>query len=41
MMNNFDEKYCVEAFRRLLAVDSTTGQYIQIQDLICRMIEET
>ena len=40
-MNNFDETYCVEAFRRLLAVDSTTGQYTQIQDLICRMIEET
>ena len=37
---NFDEKYCIEAFQRLLKVDSTTGQYTEIQKLICEMIEE-
>ena len=39
-MNNFDEKYCIEAFKRLLDVDSTTGQYVMIQKQICEMIEE-
>ena len=36
----FDEKYCIEAFARLLKTDSTTGQYEEIQKLICTMIEE-
>ena len=31
----FDEKYCLDTFRRLLAVDSTTGQYEEIQKLLC------
>ena len=36
----FDEQYCVEAFRRLVAVDSTTGQFEAIQALACRMLHE-
>ena len=36
----FDETYCLDAFRRLLAVDSTTGQYEEIQKLLCAMLEE-
>ena len=36
----FDENYCLDAFRRLLAVDSTTGQYEEIQKLLCAMLEE-
>ena len=36
----FHENYCVETFKRLLAVDSTTGQYEEIQKLIIEMIEE-
>ena len=39
-MLSFDETYCLEAFRRLLAVDSTTGQYEEIQALLCRMLDE-
>ena len=39
-MLSFNEEYCIEAFRRLLAVDSTTGQYEQVQELICRMLDE-
>ena len=31
-MYSFDEKYCMDIFRELLAVDSTTGQYEMIQE---------
>ena len=31
-MKFFDENYTLEAFRSLLAVDSTTGQYQAVQD---------
>ena len=36
----FDSEYCLEMFQRLLAVDSTTGQYEQIQKLVCQLLEE-
>ena len=36
----FDRDYCLEAFRRLIAVDSTTGQYEEIQALLRSMLEE-
>lgn len=36
----FDESYCLDSFRRLLAVDSTTGYYEDIQRLLCGMLEE-
>ena len=39
-MYSFDEKYCVDVFRRLLAVDSTTGQYEKIQKLVCDIMDE-
>ena len=39
-MNKFDEKYCLNAFKRLLDVDSTTGQYVEIENLIIKMIKE-
>ena len=39
-MKAFDEAYCLESFRRLLAVDSTTGQYEEIQTLVCAMLDE-
>lgn len=39
-MLKFDEKYCVEIFKRLLEVDSTTGQYEKIQKLICQILDE-
>ena len=39
-MMEFDEKYCLESFARLLQADSTTGQYEQVQELLCRMLEE-
>ena len=39
-MIKFDEKYCVETFKRLLEVDSTTGQYEKIQKLICQILDE-
>jgi len=37
---DFDAAYCLDTFRRLLAVDSTTGQYEAIQQLLCAMLEE-
>ena len=36
----FDENYCLDAFRRLLAVDSTTGQYEEIQKLLAKCFED-
>ena len=36
----FDEKYCLETFETLLGTDSTTGQYEQIQSLVCGMLDE-
>lgn len=39
-MIKFDEKYTVETFKRLLEVDSTTGQYVKIQKLICKILKE-
>ncbi len=36
----FDENYCIESFKRLLKVDSTTGQFEEIQKLIGEMIDE-
>ena len=31
-MTMFDEKYCLDTFQALLGIDSTTGQYREIQD---------
>ena len=39
-MTSFNEQYCIDTFRRLLAADSTTGQYEEIQKLVCTMLEE-
>ena len=36
----FDREYCLETFKKLLAVDSTTGQYEQIEELVCSMLDE-
>lgn len=36
----FDAEGCIHRFRQLAAVDSTTGQYEQIQQLVCTMLEE-
>ena len=30
-MSSFDEKYCLDQFQKLLAIDSTTGQFREIQ----------
>ena len=39
-MKKFDEKYCIEIFEKLLAVDSTTGFYEESQRQLCRLLEE-
>ena len=39
-MNGFDEQYCLETFRRLLAADSTTGQYEEVQAVLCGILDE-
>ncbi len=36
----FDAPMCLSYFERLLAADSTTGFYEQIQDLLCGMLDE-
>ena len=37
----FNEQYCLETFKRLIDVDSTTGQYEEIQKLICSILDDT
>ena len=39
-MKKFDEKYCLEIFEKLLAVDSTTGFYEESQRQLCALLEE-
>ena len=39
-MRDFDKNVCLRFFERLLAVDSTTGQYEEIQTLIASMLDE-
>lgn len=36
----FDEKYCLDTFEKLLAIDSTTGQYEEIEKCVTKMIED-
>ncbi len=36
----FDEKFCLAAFEKLLAADSTTGQYEEVQSVVCAMLDE-
>ncbi len=36
----FDESYCLKTFERLLTADSTTGQYAEVQALLCTMLDE-
>ena len=36
----FDKDLCLDYFHRLVAVDSTTGQYEAIQQLVCAMLDE-
>ena len=38
-MLSFDEKYCLDTFRALLGVDSTTGQYEMIEDALCEILD--
>lgn len=38
-MNNFDEQYTIETFKKLLAIDSTTGQFREIQNWVISEIE--
>ena len=36
----FDESYCLSCFERLLSADSTTGQYEEVQRVVCAMLDE-
>ena len=38
-MHTFDQEYCIDTFEKLINVDSTTGQYEEIQRLICGMLD--
>ncbi|MBR4661571.1 MAG: hypothetical protein IKO92_02430, partial [Clostridia bacterium] len=38
-MLSFDEKYCLDTFRALLGVDSTTGQYEMIENALCAILD--
>ena len=40
MAKKFDEKYCLSVFERLLAADSTTGQYEEVQRVLCEILDE-
>jgi len=37
---DFDEAYCLKAFEKLLGADSTTGQYEEVQKVLCAMLDE-
>ena len=39
-MRSFDEAWCLRTFERLLAADSTTGQYEEVQALVGAMLDE-
>ncbi|MCH5198020.1 MAG: M42 family metallopeptidase [Oscillospiraceae bacterium] len=39
-MVSFDEKYCIDTFKKLTDIDSTTGQYEELQKLLCDMLDE-
>lgn len=39
-MRAFDENYCLTAFERLLAADSTTGYFEEVQTLLCSLLDE-
>ena len=39
-MLSFDEKYCLDMFEKLAGVDSTTGQYKELQGLLCGILDE-
>lgn len=39
-MKGFDQAYCLDVFEQLIRVDSTTGQYEEIQALVCRMLDQ-
>lgn len=39
-MRDFDEAFCLEMFQKLISVDSTTGQYEQMQTVICDILDE-
>ena len=39
-MRSFDENYCLKTFGRLLAADSTTGRYEEVQALTAAMLDE-
>ena len=38
-MYDFDRDFCLDTFRRLLAVDSTTGQHQEMDDLLCSLLD--
>lgn len=38
-MNHFDEQYTIDTFQKLLAIDSTTGQFREIQNWVISEIE--
>ena len=37
---SFQKEYCLEMFQRLLSKDSTTGQYEEIQLLLCSILDD-
>ena len=39
-MYAFDEKYCLDTFEKLLKIDTTTGQYEEMQKMICKTLDE-
>ncbi|MBQ9911211.1 MAG: M42 family metallopeptidase [Lachnospiraceae bacterium] len=36
----FNQDFCIDTFRRLLEKDSTTGQYEEVQALLCAILDE-
>ena len=39
-MSEFDKEYCLDCFERLLEADSTTGQYEEVQAVLCSLLDE-
>lgn len=36
----FNQERCIDYFKKLLDIDSTTGQYEDLQDMLCNMLDE-
>ena len=37
---HFDQEYCLNTFKKLVSIDSTTGQYEELQQVLCGILDD-